>query len=86
MKVRVKFEWRDMWMGAFWEGGRRALYVCVLPMLPVVFQFKVRCPTCGGTGWASGEALVKHARCNGTGRVYGDLVGAVDRRFFGAGR
>jgi hypothetical protein len=48
-RVRVKFVARDLWIGAYWtkldyllgpkgQGHRRTLYVCLLPMLPLVIE------------------------------------------------
>jgi hypothetical protein len=31
MRVSFFFAWYDLWVGAFWDGKRRALYVCPLP-------------------------------------------------------
>lgn len=33
MKVRVRFAWYDLWIGAYWDRKARVLYVCPLPML-----------------------------------------------------
>ncbi len=35
MRVRVRFAWYDMWIGAYWDRHERVLYVCPLPMLLV---------------------------------------------------
>ncbi len=32
MKVRLKFAWYDIWVGAFWDGKSKILYVCPFPM------------------------------------------------------
>lgn len=29
----------DLWIGAYWDTGRRRLYLCLLPMLPIVLDF-----------------------------------------------
>lgn len=41
-----KFEVRDIWIGLFWDinrdpdGGQTlAIYICILPMLPLIFQY-----------------------------------------------
>ena len=42
--ARLEFEPRDVWVGVFWKrivaGGEDGLafYVCILPMLPLVFE------------------------------------------------
>jgi hypothetical protein len=35
--MKIDFAWYDMWIGAFWDSGKRRLYVCPLPCL--VFRF-----------------------------------------------
>ena len=39
MKIRFLFEWRDLWVGAYWDPERRRLYILPLPMLGLVFEF-----------------------------------------------
>lgn len=36
MKVRVRFEPRDLWLGVFLHHER--LFICVVPCLPVVIE------------------------------------------------
>lgn len=31
MRLRFKFAWYDLWVGAFWDRNSRTLYVCPLP-------------------------------------------------------
>lgn len=40
MKIRVSFEWCDLWIGAYWSGKKRTLYLCLLPTLPIALEFK----------------------------------------------
>lgn len=35
MRVRVRFCWYDLWVGAYWDRAERTLYVCPLPMLVI---------------------------------------------------
>ena len=46
MTVKPIFAWYDMWVGAFWDAGKRRLYVFPVPMFGLVFQFA----TGGGAG------------------------------------
>lgn len=39
MCVRIKFEWRDLWVGAFIDSKSRCVYVCLVPCFPVIFSF-----------------------------------------------
>ncbi len=36
------FEWRDMWIGAYYDTKNRRLYVCLLPCIGFVIQFGSR--------------------------------------------
>jgi len=38
-KVRFFFAWFDLWVGGFWSGKSRTLYVCFLPMVVLAFTF-----------------------------------------------
>ncbi|MBX3396534.1 MAG: hypothetical protein KF841_14325 [Phycisphaerae bacterium] len=40
MKLSLKFKWFDLWLGAFWDRDRNTLYVCILPCLPIVIDFR----------------------------------------------
>lgn len=57
MKVSIKFEPRDLWIGAYWTGDLRdfdneklvetthwKVYVCLVPCLPVIFSFSTEKP------------------------------------------
>ena len=35
MKVKAFWAWYDFWVGFFWDGKKRALYICVLPTLVI---------------------------------------------------
>lgn len=39
MSIKPIFAWYDLWVGAFWDGAKRRLYVFPIPMLGVVIQF-----------------------------------------------
>lgn len=39
MKVRPLFAWYDLWVGVFWDSGKRRLYVLPLPCLGIVVDF-----------------------------------------------
>jgi len=51
MKIKIKFEPRDIWIGCYWNKvsfenepellGRRSIlkiYICIIPMLPIIFE------------------------------------------------
>lgn len=40
MKVKPIFAWYDMWIGAFWDGGKRRLYLFPVPCIGLVIQFR----------------------------------------------
>lgn len=38
IKIRIKFKWQDIWIGAYYEGykeGFCSIYICIIPMLPI---------------------------------------------------
>jgi hypothetical protein len=39
MTIRPLFEWRDLWIGVFWDRKSRRLYVLPVPCLGLVVQF-----------------------------------------------
>lgn len=39
MKLNVYFAWYDIWVGAYWAGVTRTLYICPLPMIVFCFRF-----------------------------------------------
>ncbi|WP_159585958.1 hypothetical protein [Chelativorans xinjiangense] len=39
MTIRPIFAWYDLWIGAFWDGGKRKLYILPVPCIGVVIQF-----------------------------------------------
>jgi hypothetical protein len=38
VKIRLKFEPRDIWIGAFIDTKNDRLYICVIPMFPIIIQ------------------------------------------------
>ena len=39
MEITIRFCWYDMWVGAFWSRPTRRLYLCIVPMFPIVIDF-----------------------------------------------
>ena len=37
--MRISFAWYDLWVGAYWSRSNRTLYVCLVPMVLLTFQF-----------------------------------------------
>ena len=42
MNIRPIFAWFDLWVGAYWDGTNRRLYVLPLPCIGVVIDFGSR--------------------------------------------
>lgn len=39
--MKIKFAWYDIWIGAFYDVKKQILYICPLPMILLVFKFKI---------------------------------------------
>lgn len=39
MTIKPIFAWYDMWVGAFWDGQKRRLYILPLPCIGIVIDF-----------------------------------------------
>jgi hypothetical protein len=46
MKIRGVAKWYDFWVGLFWDGKKRRLYVLPLPMLGFYLEFKQTVRSC----------------------------------------
>jgi hypothetical protein len=46
VKLRARFAWYDMWIGAFWDRRARVLYLCPLPMLLLEVRFQDKSGPC----------------------------------------
>lgn len=42
MSIKPIFAWYDIWVGLFWDGTKRRLYVFPIPCFGVVLQFRPR--------------------------------------------
>lgn len=42
MAIRPIFAWYDLWVGAFWDAGKRRLYILPLPCIGVVIDIPHR--------------------------------------------
>lgn len=47
MSIKPIFAWYDLWVGAFWDQGKRRLYIFPVPMFGVVIQFPASTPGAG---------------------------------------
>ena len=76
MKFRFVLAWYDLWVGFFWDRGKRRLYVLPLPCVGFYIEFhfgKVPCwcNKCGFAGWVKPRRLgppgfLEHPDCNYT--------------------
>jgi hypothetical protein len=39
VRLAFKFVWYDLWVGAYWSGASRALYICPLPCCAFILTF-----------------------------------------------
>ena len=39
MTIKPLFAWYDLWVGVFWDGQKRKLYILPLPCIGVVITF-----------------------------------------------
>lgn len=53
-RIKLLFAWYDLWVGLFWDGKKRKLYVFPLPMLGIVIDctryYAIRAPGIGDIG------------------------------------
>lgn len=54
MTIKPIFAWYDLWVGAFWDGSKRRLYILPVPCLGIIVQFPPKaearpCPVFDGT-------------------------------------
>ncbi len=76
MKVSFFFRWYDLWIGAFYDQNRRALYICPLPTIGVKIawgneadDFHAAVVACEGL-----EPIAKHQLADYLRRVASDEV------------
>lgn len=44
MRIRPIFAWYDLWIGVFWDGKKRRLYILPVPCLGIVIKFRGATP------------------------------------------
>ncbi len=77
VSVRLFFAWWDAWVGAYWDRRQRRLYICPIPMLGVVVQFrrpkrKRQCRRCAHlTAWHQQPRLCEAHVTNSTSKEAG---------------
>ena len=64
MKVNFIFAWFDFWVGLYWDRDRAKLYLFLIPMLGIVFSFKIRCNYCNRWGWPGKEVMRRLHMCH----------------------
>lgn len=40
VSIKPLFAWYDLWVGAFWDGKSRRLYILPIPCCGIVIQFR----------------------------------------------
>lgn len=55
LRVRVRFRWYDLWIGAYWDRNWKHLYICPLPCIVI----EIWRPRCLVTGLGRGSVLLK---------------------------
>jgi len=40
MKIKLIFAWYDLWIGLFWDKRKKWLYLFLIPMIGIIFQFE----------------------------------------------
>lgn len=74
MRIRLRWCWYDLWMGAYWDRKSRVLYVCLVPT--VVIEVSKRAPV-------EPKELVALRCCCGDPRVEAEGMGPCDHCFIG---
>lgn len=42
MKITPFFRWYDLWIGAFVDTAKHAIYICPLPMVGIKINYKTK--------------------------------------------
>jgi hypothetical protein len=45
IEISFRFCWYDMWVGAYWDGKKHTLYVCLIPMIAMRIHVHSWCET-----------------------------------------
>lgn len=80
-RMRVRFAWYDMWLGAFYDRQKRVLYVCPLPMLLIEWRRGARPDTFPQwLRWRFGEHAPEWERLDEADQTFWEHEAAAVRR------
>lgn len=40
MRIRIKFYWRDFWIGLYLDEDEPKLVICIFPMFPIIIEWE----------------------------------------------
>jgi hypothetical protein len=88
LKFSISFRWYDFWIGWYWDRENRAIYICLLPMLPIRISIQnaaeddddeiMYCQDCGRMilwDCKHSDDIVRRAYVTASGDLFCDLCG-----------
>lgn len=83
MRIRPFFRWFDLWIGAYVDLEKRAVYVCPVPMLGLKIELSLKPPRPFVAGdraiWTETDEEVSIERVDEFGRVWVRFDGSDQR-------